>query len=63
MYLPKSYYTASPLQVTAIPETVPLFLGSYTIVEAGGRQFFLLDVKPTSSYTINYLATTRYGLV
>ena len=61
--LHKSYYTASPLQVVAIPKTVALFLGSYTIVEAGGRQFFLLDVKPTSSYTRNYLATARHGLV
>lgn len=61
--LHKSYYTASPQQVIAIPKTVPLFLGSYTIVEAGGRQFFLLDVEPTSSYTRNYLATARHGLV
>lgn len=63
MCLHKFYYTASPLQVIAIPKIIPSFLGSYVIVEAGGRQFFLLDVKPTSSYTRNYLATARHGLV
>lgn len=56
-------FGASPLQVVAIPKIVPLFLGSYTSSEAGGTQFFLLDVKPTSSYTRNYLATARHGLV
>lgn len=45
MSLHKSYYVASPLEVTDIPKTVPLFLGFYTTVEAGGKQLFLLDVE------------------
>lgn len=46
--LHKSYYIASPLQVIDSPKTVPLFLSSYTTVEAGGKQLFLLDVEPTA---------------
>lgn len=45
MSLHKSYYVASPLEVIDIPKTVPMFLGFYTTVEAGGKQLFLLDVE------------------
>lgn len=67
MSLHKSYYTACPLQVTDIPKTVPLFLGFYTTVEAGGKQLFLLDVEPTAqltgtSDTVSWNAQSRHYL-
>lgn len=51
MSLHKSYYIASPLQVTDIPKTIPLFLGFYTTVGAGGKQlFFLLRLNQLLSH-------------